>query len=104
MDVITLAAAPRKTIFPIPVTKDLSELVPLHFLIRRLFGFSITKLKLNHLGQKAICSKDTVASQRIQGNVENILSSRKEWAGTSLVVRWLRLHASNAEGLGSVPG
>ena len=24
--------------------------------------------------------------------------------GTSLVVQWLRLHASNAEGVGSIPG
>ena len=24
--------------------------------------------------------------------------------GTSLVVQWLRLHASNAEGMGSIPG
>ena len=26
------------------------------------------------------------------------------WSGTSLVVQWLRLHAPNAGGLGSIPG
>ena len=29
---------------------------------------------------------------------------RKEWKGTSLVIEWLRHHASNAGGMGSFPG
>ena len=29
---------------------------------------------------------------------------KKIFNGTSLVVQWLRLHASNAEGMGSIPG
>ena len=41
------------------------------------------------------------------GNVRlpgfNLLGSRMG-PGTSLVVQWLRLHASNAGGVGSVPG
>ena len=29
---------------------------------------------------------------------------KSEGSGTSLGVQWLRLHASNAEGMGSIPG
>ena len=36
---------------------------------------------------------------------EVIHDGDKKWRyGTSLVVQWLRLHAPNPEGLGSVPG
>ena len=30
--------------------------------------------------------------------------TKKKWTGTSLVVQWLRLHAPNAEGPGSILG
>jgi len=33
-----------------------------------------------------------------------ILLGKYEYHGTSLVVQWLRLHASNAGGVGSIPG
>ena len=37
-----------------------------------------------------------------RGEVEDILRT-KERRGTSLEGQWLRFHASNAEGLGSIP-
>ena len=40
-----------------------------------------------------------VSSRTEAGNTQD-----ESGTGTSLVVQWLRLHTSNAEGVGSIPG
>ena len=40
----------------------------------------------------------------VLGIISNVDMIKNTWEGTSLVVRWLKLGAPNAEGTGSIPG
>ena len=47
------------------------------------------------------CAEDASSKlELLQPGLQNL----KEWAGTSLVVQWLRLRTPNARGPGSIPG
>ena len=60
--------------------------------------------------QRTVCYRDTDKlrgrQERLQGGWSAKCPVRTHWKnwGTSLAVRWLRLHASPAEGPGSIPG
>ena len=43
-----------------------------------------------------------MSQQLLESNISVWYQDKQ--AGTSLVVQWLRLHAVNAEGVGSIPG
>lgn len=48
------------------------------------------------------CSKNTIKLATILGGTFNLFCLKKK-LGTSLVIHWLRLHASKAGGAGSIP-
>ena len=53
----------------------------------------------------ALCGKQAAGCLALEGLMRVSTATNKLTAvGTSLAVQWLRLHASNAGGVGSIPG
>ena len=61
---------------------------------------SMGSQRVRHDGATNTFTFNPQAALRLDAEAE----SRKERAGTSLAVQWLRLYTPNAQGMGSIPG